>query len=234
MSMTFDQMRTRFAAYMLTEAALDLPISTTDRDALLNEAYLEYESTYGSAVLPSATYASVAVSILVGASESTQWLQVDSAEVEDPIGSLIYVPLIRGTFGAMLRLHATLGETGTPRQYGISLNTRNLSTHKISLRFAPYPAPTGSRNYRFWIKRCAPDLVNGGDATVLDEPEVDYAIRIAAFRAGSTLGYPEDFLASLVAPIPDAKQAMMSIDHFNRSTAPIGKGHKAGEDERAA
>lgn len=235
--MTFDQARTQFAVYLgAQETTIDAIISGADRDALINEAYIETEATYGSSVYGPTPPPGIAFStpiVSLGATlASAPVHQIEACEV-GTVSAGLSTPLVRASLGSILKLNGTEGAVGFPRQWGASLSSRNQLTGVSTFRVGFYPGPDTTYYAYFFLRLIVPDLVLGTDLFQLDDVQSDYAIRVAAYRAAYTLGYDDAFLRELVSNLPDAYQMMMHIDHRTRYSAPEGLARKFGEDARA-
>lgn len=223
--MTFDDVRNRFAKFMLTDDTTDPPISTTDRDSLINEAYLEYLARFtnvfrgGNLVdygyTNPITWQQPLVSALIGIAADGQWIECET--VEYTVDTLNYTPLKRVDFFTILQLVSTEGATApAPELYGISLKDRNLITGRSRFLITTYPSHFNiNGKIRARIRSWPADLANGADVLLADGIQGDYIARIAAMRAGLTLGYGIQWLRNLAAPLPRELQKRLDLDRYD-------------------
>lgn len=200
--------RARFDSYVLNEDTVDPAVSTTVRDLMINEAYLEVHAKLGVDFKYTADVVSAAASFNFGLSGDGIWLEIMQVEVK--VGA-VYVPLARGKWRAIHHLQRTEGLTGQPREAGLGLVSRNIVTGQSIHNCAVYPTPAGSTSYRARIRSYAPELVNGADIMRLDENMADGTVRGAAWRAGSVLGYSQQWRDNLIAAVPDQVLTALEI-----------------------
>ena len=222
---TLATMRTRFAQFLRSADTTDPPISTTDRDTALNEAFHFYWAMYGIGFFYTADKTSAVSTLVMGVAADNQWIEMEQFERKSGTD---YIPLKRQTIGQVLALARGEGATGAPEVYGASLRSRTLLTATSLLMFAVYPVPDQSYTYRARIRSFQADLVNAGDiVSSLTDVQVDYIARLAAANVGEVLGYGENWAAAVRAPFEDAVNRELAVDDYNRW--PISPPRRIGE-----
>lgn len=213
--MTFATLRTRYASFLASGDTNEPPISNANRDAMLNEAFIEYDARFGAVFQYTADAVALGATnnFTIGLAANGQWVECEQMEVK--VGSA-YIPLKRETFGQILSLTAGEGAQRTPESYGMALVSRNQTTGASLFRVVVYPRPTGTTSYRGRFRPFRSDLVNASDELLMDETAGDRVARIAALRTGLTLGYGVEWGKVTAAPLPSQIKQDLGIDDFVR------------------
>ena len=214
--MTFATMQGRFQKFMLTVDTIEMPLTTAEQDALINEALIEYYARFGSVFVYGADSLGVSSNVVTLGGFTGQVIEIEQVELKSGAS---YIPLKRATPGQLLFLAASEGATGPPEEYAVSLQAQSLSLNSTEVLLIVYPIPDASYTVRARGRVHLLDLVAAGDIPPIDDPQADQVCRIAAGRAGLTLGYPREWFDALYAPLPNQIRKELQVDDRARSSA---------------
>ena len=235
--MIFSTLQARFAQFLRSGDTTDPVISTTLRDIMLNEAWRHYEALYGVGFTYSAEIAKSSNVFTVPIGALQVLLEVEMLEIKSLDFIPSFGPMSRQTYGQVLSLSRGEGAVGTPSIYATALFSRIMSANSTSVRFAVYPIPDQSYDFRVRYRTLYPvDLSAAGDViSGLTDVQADYIARMAAANAGEILGYGREWVAAIMAPVHDATTHDVKMDDYNRwpqavprrlSDQPEGKGFR--------
>ena len=213
MGLSFAGMRTRMSAHLGIEDTVNSAISTTDRDALINEAYLEYFAEFGVPFVLTSEVTSAGSTFNMGIASEGFVMELMALEIQQ---GARWAPLVGDDYWRIFHIQKTEGMIGTPRSYGAAFNLRDQTNGYSRWAAAVYPAPSGAFTYRGTVRVLCVELTNSSDNTQLDQSACDAVCRIAALRGGLLLGYDAGWASNLVASIPQQVAQRMALDDLLR------------------
>lgn len=234
--MTTQQIEDRIR-YFLGADTTDPGVSQSDLYAILNDCYFEYWARYTRAWSVTASVSSGLSHFLMGSGDTAQWADCEGLEAwdgstTDPDTLLaVYRPLKRFTEGQILSSIRSVGKTGPPENYSLSLKSRSLSASTSVFNVRVYPIPDGLYHYRARVRFWPSDLEQVGDVPEhMDEVQDEQLVLWTAYRIGVMRGYPERVLKRIAALLPPRLAAEMDLQ--DDRDWPLGPSRGIGQLDR--